>query len=121
LSAPELRVLMRGYDDSDPQERAELAVQLSSQLRTIAAVRHAPATDAPDGAKGDALEWAGLIVTLVGTLPVVVQAIQSWLDRRSRRTSVTLRLGDDEITLESASDAEQRKLLRTFLDRHDTA
>jgi hypothetical protein len=116
----ELHLFMRGYEDSDAQERAELAGQLASQLHGISVVRHPPATDPPASAKGTALEWASLIVTLVGTLPVTVQAIQSWLDRRGRRTSVTLRLGEDEITLESPSDAEQRELLRQFLERHDS-
>jgi hypothetical protein len=111
---------MRGHEDSDAEERAELAAQLASELNALGAVRHPPAPDPPGGTKGTALEWASLVVTLAGALPALVGAIQSWLDRRGRRTSVTLRLGDDEITLDSASDAEQRALLRAFLARHDT-
>jgi hypothetical protein len=56
LSA-ELHVLMRGHEDSDAEERAELAAQLASELHALGAVRHPPAPDPPGGAKGTALEW----------------------------------------------------------------
>lgn len=119
----ELRLFMRGYDDSDERERDELGVQLAQELGEIADVRHAPAARPPGAKSAEALAWAQLVVALAGTLPVVVGAIQSWLDRRAgashgRRASVKLRLGEDEIALESAPDDDQEALVRAFLERH---
>lgn len=112
----ELHLLVLGHDELD---QAKLAAQLRAELKQIAAVRQVAATPPPDAKAAGAFEWAGLIVSLTGTLPVLVQAVRSWLDRRrSPEAAVTLRLGEDEITLHCASDAEERELLAAFLDRH---
>lgn len=119
----ELRLFMCGYDDSDEPERDQLAVDLAQELSEIAEVRHGPAVRPPGTKSAEALAWAQLVVALAGTLPVVLGAVQSWLERRERvspggRASVKLKLGEDEITVESAPDAEQRELVRAFLERH---
>ena len=78
----ELRLFMGGYDDSDSQERGKLAGELAHALDAVADVRPGEGV-APPRAKGaGAIEWAQLVVTLAGTLPVVMQTIQSWLERR---------------------------------------
>lgn len=115
----ELHLLMVGAD-ADDEARAALAFGLRAELDEVADVRPGSASAPPGSKAGSAFEWAGLIVTLTGTLPVVMSAIESWLARRrdDGATGVILKLGDDEITLHSASDAEQRELLDAFLERH---
>ena len=119
----ELRLFMGGYDDSDLQERAKLGGELANVLGAVAEVRPAEGVAPPHAKSAGAIEWAQLVVTLVGTLPVVMQAIQSWLERRGgltddRRASVTVKLGDDEITVDSEWTVEQQELVRAFLERH---
>jgi hypothetical protein len=77
----------------------------------------------PHAKSAGAIEWAELVVTRVGTLPIVIQTIQSWPERRGglspdRRTSVTVKIGEDEVTVDSEWNAEQQELVRAFLERH---
>ena len=116
--ARQLQLTVRGYPDSDDEERAELASALRSELLegALADVSHPPAT-APTGAKGSALEWAQLIVALTGTLPALIGAIRSWL-RRHPGTALTVKLDGDEITIAEPSDSERAALLEAWLSRH---
>jgi len=114
----EVRLHIEGYPDSDDEERAELAWRLGQDLSDldIDEVRR-PAADAPAGAKGSTLEWAQLIVTLAGTLPSLVMAVQAWTERH-RGASVTLDIGGDRLTLDNLSADERRALVQEWLDRH---
>jgi Effector Associated Constant Component 1 len=107
-----------GYPDSDDEERADLASQLQEELRYhgVDDVAH-PEAQAPAGAKGGALELAQLIVTLAGTVPPMIAALQGWLGRH-RGAAVTLQIGGDTLKLDNASSEEQRRLVETFLARH---
>lgn len=123
LMTAELRLFIRGYDDSDSQERGELGGELANELHAVAEVRPGEGPARPHAKSAGAIEWAQLVVTLVGTLPVVMQTIQSWLTRRGgltsdRRASVTVKFGEDEITIDSEWNAEQQELVRGFLERH---
>jgi hypothetical protein len=75
---------------------------------------------APEGAKGAGLEWAQLVVTLAGTLPPFIVALQGWLGRHPR-AAVTLEIGGDKLSIPDASPAERRRLVETFLARHGSA
>jgi hypothetical protein len=114
----ELRLHVAGYPDSDAEERADLAARLRLELldRGVHDVSH-PAIRPPPGAKGGALEWAQLVVTLAGTLPPMVMALQGWLARH-REASVTLEIDGDKLTLGDAAPEDQRRLIETFLARH---
>lgn len=114
----EVRLHVAGYADSDAEERADLAAGLREELAGDVAddVSH-PSIRPPPGAKGGALEWAQLLVTMAGTLPPLVMAVQGWLGRH-RGAAVTLEIDGDTLTLGEASDAEQRRLVETFLRRH---
>lgn len=115
----DLRLQVLGYPDSDDEERADLAWRLREELRDhgVEDVSH-PDTRPPPGAKGSALEWAQLVVSVAGTVPPMIMALQAWLGRHPR-AAVTLELGGDRLTLDEASPAERQRLVETFLARHD--
>lgn len=72
---------------------------------------------APPGARGSALEWAQLVVTLAGNLPALAMFIRGWA-RDNRRARVRLEVDGDVIELDGASDPQSRQLLDQFLARH---
>lgn len=83
-------------------------------------VRPPSAGPAPDGTRAvDAALLGTLVVTLgqeaIGT---VVRAVAGWLSRGGSH-SVKLTLGDDSIELSDVSAADQRRMLETFLARHE--
>ena len=114
----EVRVHVVGYPDSDMEERADLASRLRDEIRDhgIDDVSH-PGAEPPPGSKGGALEWAQLVVTLAGTVPSLVMAMQGWLGRHPN-AAVTLEIDGDRLTLDEASADERQRLLETFLARH---
>jgi hypothetical protein len=114
----EVRLHVVGYPDSDEEERADLASRLEDEIREhgIDDVAH-PRGRPPPGSKGSALEWAQLVVTLAGTAPPLVMAIQGWLGRHPD-AAVTLEIDGDRLILDEASPAERQRLLETFLARH---
>ena len=107
-----------GFPDSDPEERAELAWRLQDDLvaSDVGSISRPQAAGAK-GAKGAALEWAQLLVTLAGTLPGLVVAVRGWLDRHPH-ASVTLEIDGDRVTLSDGGSREGRELLAAWLERH---
>jgi Effector Associated Constant Component 1 len=114
----EVRLHVAGYTDSDAEERADLAAGLREELAEGVAdeISH-PSIQPPPGTKGGALEWAQLLVTMSGTLPPLIMAVQGWLGRH-RGAAVTLEVDGDKLTLGEASEVEQRRLVEAFLARH---
>jgi hypothetical protein len=113
----DVRVHVAGYPDSDDEERADLATRLRADLMAHDLDVSHPEAEAPAGAKGAGLEFAQLVVTLAGTVPAMVAAMQGWLGRH-RGATVSLEIDGDTLTLADASDADQRRLVETFLARH---
>jgi hypothetical protein len=117
--ATTIHVQLEGYTDSDFEERAELAWALHDELRDLdAAEVTRPADTAPDGAKGNALEWATLVVTLAGSLPPLFTALRGWLSRHPG-ASITVEIAGDSLTLEDASAVQQQQLIDSWLVRHE--
>jgi Effector Associated Constant Component 1 len=114
----EVLLQVSGYPDSDDEERADLAWRLREEIRDhgIDDVSH-PTVRPPPGSKGGALEWAQLVVSMAGTLPPLVMAIQGWLGRHPS-AEVTVEIGGDRLTLDQASPADRQRLLEAFLARH---
>jgi hypothetical protein len=114
----QLRVQVDGYPDSDDEERADLTTRLREEMveQGVEDVAH-PEAQAPEGAKGGALEWAQLVVGLAGTVGPMVAALRAWFGRHPH-AAVTLEIDGDKLTLDRASPAEQQQLLETFLARH---
>jgi hypothetical protein len=118
-SMTEIRLHVGGYADSDHEERAELAWSLQQELRDLDVddVSHARAKELPPGAKGSALEWAQLVVTLAGSLPALVATVRSWLGRHPR-SSITLEINGDRLTLNDVSASERSELIAAWMRRH---
>jgi hypothetical protein len=73
----------------------------------------------PYGAKGDAVTWGTLVLTLAsgGVLQTVVGKLIDWISHRESR-SVTLEIDGDKLQLEKLSKPEQHQLIDAFLARH---
>ena len=114
----EVRLRVAGFPDSDPEERAELAWRLQDELSSLDVEDVTRATRAsPAGAKGVALEWAQLVVTLAGTLPALVAAVRSWAERHPG-AEVTLEVDGDRVMLSDASAEDRQRLVSAWLRRH---
>lgn len=114
----EVRLYVVGYADSDPEERAELAWRLEEELRGLDVndIRR-PSGPPPAGAKGPALEWAQLVISLAGSLPPLMGALRGWLGRH-RGASITVEVDGDRLTLSDASESERRELTAAWMARH---
>jgi len=109
---------MGGYADSDAEERAELTWQLQDDLsRSGVGDVDRPEARAPTGAKGAALEWAQLVVTLAGSMPALVTAVRGWLGRHPG-ASITLEIQGDQLKLESPTARQQQDLIDAWIARH---
>ncbi len=108
--------------DADDQERVELTRNLRKQLLSLDAVESAeppPASVVP-GTKSGGVDWQALMVTLAssgGILTPITGAIQSWLTRQDRST-VTLEIGGDKLTVTGASSESQKRLVDDWIKRH---
>jgi hypothetical protein len=102
-----------------PEEAADLAEQLREELQEsgVGSVHRPESDDAPIGAKGDALAWAELVVTVTGGLPALVGLIRAWAQRGSGR-KVTLDLDGDKLEVSGISSEQQEQLIRRWLERH---
>jgi Effector Associated Constant Component 1 len=115
----EVYIEILGYDDSDAEERAQLAGSLERDLHRsdVERVDHPPVPSA-DGAKGTALEWAQLIVTVVGSLPPAISTIREWLNRHSG-ASIALELDGDRLELTGLGHVERDALVELWVRRHE--
>lgn len=116
-----LRVDISGYPDSDLQERAALAAELTDELEelgmaTVATVE----SEAPAEAKGPALEWAQLVVATVGTLPGLIAFVQAWVNRRPG-SSLTLDIKGDRLEIKGGTSAERAEARAAWLARNDVS
>jgi Effector Associated Constant Component 1 len=111
--------------DADDEELAGLALRLRDDLQQLdeASVELAREGTTPPGAKsGDPVEWGTLIVSAVtsGALSAVLKTAQAWLARR-RGSSLSVKIGDDELVLTGASTDEQRRVIEDWLARREAA
>jgi hypothetical protein len=97
----------------------ELTARLARELRTLdlERIEHPEAAALPLNARGSALEWAQLAVTLVGGLPPFVATVMAFV-RRNPGSRVTVKIDGDSLTIEGGSSEEQRRLALAWLDRH---
>jgi hypothetical protein len=110
-------VSVEGYADSDDEERADLASRLRDDLLAHDLEVAHPESEPPAGSKGAALEWAQLVVSVSGSAPAMLAALQGWRGR-NRSAAVSLEIDGDKLTLDEASPEDQRRLVESFLARH---
>lgn len=113
----EIRIRVAGEVD-DTEESAELTSRLRDELLELDVDDVTrPSAVAPDGAKGDAVAWAELVVTVSASLPPLVQAIRSWRDRQ-RGATVVIEHAGDRLVLADATPDVQNALVKDWLARH---
>jgi hypothetical protein len=100
---------------------AELTARLARELRALDLdrIEHPEAAPLPLNARGSALEWAQLAVTLVGALPPFVATVMAFV-RRNPGTRVTVEIDGDALTIAGGRTDEQLRLARAWLDRNGT-
>jgi hypothetical protein len=106
---------------ADDGELAELAFRLRDDLQQLddLSVRLAPGESPDPGAKaGDPVEWGSLVVSAMtsGAVAAVLKTAHVWLLQR-RGTSLSVRVGGDELVLTAASGDEQRRVIEDWLAR----
>jgi Effector Associated Constant Component 1 len=114
------RLLVQVHADDDPDAAFDLGWDLMDVLRESPAdAVEATRGDGGAGSKGPgALEWANLIVTFTGGLPVIVGYVRSWLSRQEKGTTVKIVFGDETLELGNADPETARRLTDAFLARH---
>jgi hypothetical protein len=107
--------------DADAAELEHATTQLRHELLELDVDRVDLPAGAPAPADTRGVEMAALGTLLVGAgraaIGPIMQAVQSWVARRSSR-SVKITIDGDSIDLSNASQEDQRRLLESFLARH---
>jgi hypothetical protein len=118
VSAEQVLELRVHVDDADDAALDQLARQLRGQLLDldVDAVDALPSEEAPDDSKAlDLVVIGGLLVKFgPGVAAAVVNAVRAWVNRDGHR-SVTMKIGDHEITLQAATAEQQEKLVEAWL------
>ena len=124
LFAPLLDDLIRLEKKHRGEREAErLGRQLRAELTQldVEAVRPATITDMPEGAKGGAVDWGSLLVTLSaagGGVTSVIAMAQQWLAQHSAAQRIKITIDNDTIVLDRASAQEREQLISTWVQRH---
>jgi hypothetical protein len=118
VSAEQVLELRVHADDADDAALDQLARQLRGQLLDldVDAVEALPSGEAADDSKAlDLVVVGGLLVRFgPGIASAVVNAVRAWVDRDGKR-SVTMKIGEHEITLQAATAEQQEKLVEAWL------
>jgi hypothetical protein len=109
--------------EADPDEAEQLGRQLCADLTQldVDAVKPAAITDIPEGAKGAAVDWGSLLLTLSATGGVftsVITVARDWLLRHNAAQRIKITIDNDTIELDRSSAPEREQLISTWLHRH---
>ena len=111
--------------DAGPEADVEDLEGLTRQLRTelleldVEAVDLVRAGEMPAKAKaGDPITWGMLLLTFVsgGGLAALIGLLQAWLTRHGQ-SSVTVKIGDDELTVTGNPTEQQQEAIDVWLRR----
>lgn len=95
---------------------------LADEIWVLDVVRIEPVMEGavPDGARSGLMLTDGLLLELASgpVLAALISLTQEWLRRRGKG-SVKVRIGDDEIEIDGATDAMTQQALDVFTARHD--
>jgi hypothetical protein len=101
----------------DEQELAELTQNLREDLMEtgVESVEQVRGAEATAGSKGDAVTLATIAVALAPTaLTGLINMLQSWLTRHER-TSITLKRGDEVLTVTGTLSKDQQQVIAGWL------
>lgn len=115
-------LVLQPSSDVDNNELDELTAELRRRFLEdldVSAVNHAVTGPAPRNAKSaDVTAVGALVLTLSPiTLRSMFLLIQEWLKHRPVRTARVI-IGDDSIEVTHLTDADQRRLIESFVERH---
>jgi hypothetical protein len=111
----------------DSEANSDEAERFGRQLRAelanldVDAVSPMVLPDAPQGAKGAAVDWAALLVTFSvpgGVFTSVVAVVRDWHARHSASQSVKITIDNDAIILGRACAQEREELISSWVRRH---
>lgn len=107
--------------ESDDQDVTDLTRRLADDIREldVDSVKPLRTGIGPEGSKAiEPFSFGALVVTLASSsaLTALIKTINSWIVRQ-KRGSVTIKIGDEELTLTPTAD-EQRQIVANWLDRH---
>jgi hypothetical protein len=113
--------------DLEPETGLDEAERLGQQLRAelaqldVEAVKPVTVLDVPEGAKGAAVDWGSLLVTLSaagGVFTSVIALTRDWLARHGTAQRVKITIDGDTIVLDRATTAEREQLIGTWVHQH---
>jgi hypothetical protein len=114
-----VRVTVVAEDDTASDEAACRLLDELHELDNIISVEQASQPGAPAGARSGELLAIGTLVLTLAAQPDVITAVltsvANW-SRRQRRGRVEFRLGDAELIITNATDAQTDKLISTFVE-----
>ena len=119
----DLFIELRLVPGADARDTARLGQQLRSELLRldVDTVRPMACADVPPDAKGGAVDWGTLLVTLSGAGGVftsVIALARGWLTRHSAARAIKLTIDGDAIELGQASEREREELIAAWIHRH---
>jgi hypothetical protein len=108
--------------DADSRDTERLGLQLRAELLRldVDTVRPLASAVAPEGAKGGAVDWGSLLVTLSGAGGVfasVIALARGWLTRHSAAQAIKMTIDGDTIELGQASAWEREELIAGWVRR----
>jgi uncharacterized protein YajQ (UPF0234 family) len=109
--------------EADIEELEKLTQQLREELLEldVEAVDLVSAGEIPEKAKaGEPITWGVLLLTLAasgGVLTSLISLLQAWLTRHGQ-SRVTVKIGDDELTVTGKPTDQQQQVINTWLRRY---
>jgi hypothetical protein len=115
-------LVLQPNSDVDDTELDELTVELRRRLLEnldVSAVDRLVSKSIPDRAKAAELAEAGALMLTLSPIALrsIFQLVQEWLKHRPVRTAEVV-IGADRIQLTHLTDADQRRLIEAFVERH---
>jgi hypothetical protein len=115
----EVDVSIESADDHDVDSATRM---LLAELQEIPSLRILTSHVAPpaNAKAADAVTIGQLALVLAsgGLLSTVVSAIRDWM-LRDRRRAVRIRIGDNELDLQNATDHERQRIIDVFASQND--
>ena len=120
----ELMIELELEPGADTEEIEQAGRQLRARLLEldVEAVRPVPVSQEPDGAKGTAVDWSQLVLTLSaagGVSTSLITLARHWLGQHAATQRLKITIENDTIELERATSEERGQLISAWIQRHE--